>query len=108
MVLFTKEVFVQYKSISSVMVVPLMQPQFPGQAPNPPLWQVQVTGAQPDNAANNNMNMGMGDMPYQTIITCESREDAQKLFKEIIRQVVDSGQVTELNDKLFDDVIKEK
>lgn len=105
MVLFTKEVFLHLKTLTSLFVnmnpdpASLMNSTPPTSTPAKETWQVTIQG----------MSMNApGHMDVMTIINCASRDEAMRLYKELAQQVVDSGTVSELNEKLVDDVLKEK
>lgn len=103
MVLFTKEVFLQLKKLINLHVNVLVNDYLDqGKQVRSETWQVFVYGICADGSAHNHNDT------FQSYITCASKEDAYRLYKELAQQVVDSGEVTELNGKLIDDVLKEK
>lgn len=64
-------------------------------------WQVYIQGISIDTPAGH-------DTMCTLYISCESKEDACRLFKELAQQIVDSGEVPTLNNKLLDDLLKAK
>jgi len=104
MVLFTKEIFLQVKSLTNIHINVSQQPQYPGQPHVPPQWQVFLQGLTSDPA--NNAGMGVPD--FQIYVNCLSKEDAYRVYNELIKQMMDSGSVPELNTKLMDEVLSDK
>ncbi len=106
MVLFTKEVFVQLKSVTTIYINCLQNDNYDntGKLQKNEVWQVFIQGVNIDAGAN-----GMHHLDsFQTYITCHDRADAQRLYNELMKQVSESGEVEKLNDKLFHDVLKEE
>lgn len=105
MVLCSKEIFLQLKSLSSMYVNVMPQP-FAGQAGQiggiAQQWQLVIQGIT-DTAPN---GMGMPDL--QLFVNCDSKEAAYNLFSTLIKQVVDSGEIPAMNEKLLDDVLTNK
>ncbi len=98
MILFTKEVFVQLKAVTAIY----LQNSLNHYPPAPPIdvWSIQINGqTNVDNSDYDN---------FCIAIQTSSREEALRIYKELMQQVVDSGSISELQAKLFDDVLKEK
>lgn len=103
MLLVTKEVFLQVKTLTNMHINVQAGPQYPGQPQGIPQYQVFLQGIVADP---NNNNMGMPD--FQVYVTCASKEDAYRIYNDLMKQIVDSGTIPELNSKLVDDLLKEK
>ena len=102
MILFTKEVFVRLKALHMLHInVQTNQSVIGSEIVKTDVWQVYIQGMTPDPSS---IHGGM----FQTYVNVASKEEAYKLFKELAQQVVDSGEVTELNQKLIDAVLTEE
>ena len=99
MVLFTKEVFVQLKLLSLVNVYVTLNHVPPGLPVE--VWSVAING-QVDVGITGSYD------GFAINLQAQSKEDAYRIYKELMQQVVDSGSIPELNVTLFDDVLKEK
>jgi hypothetical protein len=105
MILFTKEVFIQIKSLTCMYITAQISNQFPGQTQAlEPVWQVFIQGSNVDPNNQNGLGLGMPD--FSVFVNCASREDAYRVFGDLAKQIVDSGTIPELNSKLMDDVLK--
>jgi H2-forming N5,N10-methylenetetrahydromethanopterin dehydrogenase-like enzyme len=98
-VLFTKEVFVQLKSITDIHVN-MMHPVNMQGMPTEPQWQVFIQGMlEAGNAMNSFENQ------YSMCVSMPSREEAYRVFAELTQQLIDSGAVPELNNLLMDNTV---
>lgn len=94
MIIFTDEVFMNIKKINSVSVGCHT-------IPNSGLsWFVNIQCLL--------LGVEEGYEYYNSQISCESKEKAYEVFKEIMRQVSDSDLVPELTSKLVADVLSNK
>lgn len=101
MILFTKEVFMQLKSLTS-MHIQVNRVNYGDQTPSALTenWSIIINGV----AAGTNPGYDL----VTTEINASSKEEAYRIFKELTRQLVDSGTLPELNNVLIEDVLKEK
>ena len=95
MILFTKEIFIQLKALTSMYVHTA-----PSANDGTASWQIYIQGLCSDNA------QGHGDF-FSTYIGMASKEEAFRIYQELMKQVVDSGEVSDLNNTLVDNVLKE-
>lgn len=102
MVLLTKEVFIKLKELINLHINLSVNEQYDsaGILRQTEHWQVFVHGLLQNAPAHNDM--------FQVYITCESKEDAYRIFKELAKQVIDSGEVSEFQSRLFDEVLTEE
>jgi predicted secreted Zn-dependent protease len=98
MILFTKEIFINLKTLTMMHIHVQAASSLNGNIQE--AWQIYIQGISKD------LHSPHGDI-FSTYIGVASKEDAYKIFGELVKQVVDSGDVPELNTKLVDDVIKE-
>ena len=91
MIIFTDEIFLNVKHIYTVNV----GTQYVGD--NSYTWFVRITGFLALAPS--------GFEHFDQTITCSSEEHARKFYKEVMKQIVDSGDVAELNNKSFDEVL---
>lgn len=102
MILFTKEFFLQLKSLISLHVNAHINEYPPsGDAKTSTRmeqWQVYIHGIIDAKTSSHSDT-------FQTYVTVDSKEEAYRLYKELAKQVVDSGAVPELNSKLIDEVL---
>lgn len=99
MVLFTKEVFLQLKQLTSlhINVQVVATDQMP---PNPrEIWQIYIQGLTAGTGSHSDI--------FSTYIGCFSKEEAHRMYKDLAQQVVESGEVPDLNTKLIDAALKE-
>jgi hypothetical protein len=99
MILFTKECFLQIKSITNIYINVLNadnDTEFPLPGVQPQ-WQVIVQGL------TELMSGGLND--FQQYINCNSKKDAYRMYNDLIKQVIDSGEIPTMNNKLLDDVL---
>jgi hypothetical protein len=99
MVLLTKEVFIQLKALINLHVnVNVNEYSDEGKQIRTEQWQVYIQGTVGGNVPPH------AEM-FQTYITVSSKDDAYRLFQELAKQVVDSGEVPDLNTKLVEQMI---
>jgi hypothetical protein len=93
MIILTDEIFINIKKINSINVGC-------NTVGNAPTWFVQIQCML--------ANAEEGYEFYNGLVSCESKEKAYGVFKEIMKQVSDSDLVPELTNKLVDDVLSNK
>ena len=104
MVLFTKDAFIQLKYLTCLNVNAVAGPVYPGATLiPPPSWQIFIMGITPDLSGGNG---GGYDQQFQLNIQCESKEEAHRVYNDLVKQIADSGEIPKMNDKLLDDVLK--
>lgn len=101
MILFTKEVLIQLKTLHNIHVNVNTNAFLDdkGKECRTDTWQVFIQGTLVDGQPHQDQ--------FQTYINVESREKAYSLYKELAQQVVDSGEIEALNRKLIDGVLGE-
>lgn len=98
MVLFTKEVFLQLKTLINMHVnVTFNEYAHGDKQSRSETWQIYIQGLVGDGT--NHLDS------FQVYMTMDSKEEAYRVFKELAKQVVDSGEVPVLNAKLIDEVL---
>lgn len=100
MVLFTKEVFLQLKTLTVLHINGShnFTHNQNGEPIRTEIWQIYIQGTVDSSQ--------QGDC-FQTYINAASKEDAYRIYKELSQQVIDSGEVPTLNDKLIESVLKQ-
>lgn len=99
MILFTKEIFLELKSCTAIYVHLNQNIDYTS---NPPIgrmdWQVVIRGQIQTGTTHTE--------PFEVYMNPGSKEDAHRLYKELAQQVIDSGKVPELNEKLVDNILR--
>lgn len=93
MIILTDEIFINVKKINSINVGC-------NTVANALNWFVQIQCML--------ANAEEGYEFYNGVVSCESKEKAYEVFKEVMRQVSDSDLVPELTSKLVADVLSNK
>lgn len=100
MVLFTKEAFLNLKTLSHMHINVQINQDF---STTPPqrneAWSVYIQGTVADAPAHGEQ--------FQIYLNAASKEDAYRIYNDISRQLVDSGAFPELTSALIDNVLKE-
>jgi len=102
MVLLSKEFYVNLKELTNLHVTVNTNDHWDGTGvlKQSKQWQVFIHGILNTNATHQET--------FETSVNCDSKEDAYRLFKDLARQIIDSGEVSELQSKLFDEVLTEE
>jgi len=103
MILFTKEVLLHIKTLNTIQVRGDRAVAYRDDKQQTELfWTVFITGSNFVSGNNNNYDS------FEHTIECANKEDAYRIYKELVEQVVDSGEIPKLTDKQFDDVLNEE
>jgi hypothetical protein len=102
MVLLTKEIFIKLKELVNIHVNENIAEQWDtaGNLRQSKSWQVFIHGIIDGGSPHNDS--------FQTYITCETKEDAYRIFRDLAQQIIESGEVSEFQSKLFNDVVIEE
>lgn len=103
MIILTKEVFVECTRVQFMHITSFTPAVAVGHTAET-IYQLILNV---DLPANPNNNPGY-DNGVQLCIQTTSKEEAYKTFKEISQQIVESGTVPELNNQMFEELLKEK
>ncbi len=102
MIIFTKEVFLNVKALHSVTIRAEHVTSYIDNNPKVDVyWKIHFIGVWLSTNSNSY------DLFEQTL-ECNDKENAYRVYKEVMRQVVESGEFPQLTDKQFDEMLEEK
>lgn len=100
MILFTKECFIQLKLLINLHVNVNASGPFDPSGTRSDVWQVYIQGIVPDGGP-------VHAEVFQQYITAESKEDAYRIYNELMHQVIQSGEIHALTTEQLDKILKE-